>query len=102
MKAVRFLSRFALICNLCFLLFIFFRWLEQPKASGNIQDSIEQVPFVKELVILLGFTAIVVNIVMCIVYSICLFTSKFKQISTWLVIINFLFLFLQIFYFFFY
>jgi len=56
--------------------------------------------FVKELIVILGFTAIIINLIAVIIYFIFLLSGKLKQLPTWLVLTNFLFLLLQFYYFF--
>jgi hypothetical protein len=102
MKVVLFLSRFTFICNIAFLLFVFFRWIESGthvKASG---EKLIPVPFVQEVIITLGFSALIINLVMNLFYLGILMLGRIKALPSWLVITNFLFLLLEIFYFFFY
>ncbi len=75
--------------------------MELKKTVTHSTDKIIAVPFVKDIIITLGFTAIIVNLIMVIVYVIQLLSGK-KILKQWLVITNFLFLLLQIYYFFFY
>lgn len=99
MKVVLFFSRFAFICNIAFLLFVFFSWVEikRPKAAG---DRVLEISFVKELIITLGFTAILTNLVMNIIYAIFWSRGRLKVMPRWLIIANVLFLLLQFYYFF--
>ncbi len=70
MKVISFFSRFAVICNIAFLLFIFFSKLEIQKPVTQGRDTVIAVPFLKDLVITLGISAIIINLVMCIVYAV--------------------------------
>ena len=100
MKAVLFFSRFTFICNIAFLLFIFFSWREAGKQLANPGDTVIALPFLKEVIIILGFTAIVINLAMNIAYLICFLYGKLKLLPKWLVTVNALFLLAQFYYFF--
>jgi len=67
------------------------------KISG---DRVLPIPFVKELIITLGFTAIFINFIMSVIYLIFLFSAKLKATPRWLIIANVLFLLIQVYYFF--
>jgi ABC-type bacteriocin/lantibiotic exporter with double-glycine peptidase domain len=101
MRTLLFLSRFTFICNIAFLLFAFFRWLENSSHASGSADVISRVPFLKELIILLGFCAIFINIIMCVVYIILMAMRK-KELPWVFICTNFLFLIIQIIYFFYY
>jgi hypothetical protein len=102
MRLLNFLSKFTFICNLAFLLFVFFRWMEMKKPVTGAGDTVVAVPFFKDLIITLGMCAIVINLLMNIFYVLFLLRGKLKGVPMWLPVINFLFLAGQIFYFFFY
>jgi len=95
MKVILFFSRFTFICNIAFLLFVFFSWREAGKPS-NARDTVIALPFLKEVVIILGFTAIVINLAMNIVYLVCFLSGKAKLLPRWLVAVNALFLLIQL------
>ena len=101
MKVLRFFARFVLICNVSFLLFIFFSYLEHRKKVTSGTDAIIEVPFFKNLIVTLGFSAIFINISLQIVYVLVMLRRRI-QVPAWLVITNLLFLILQVYYFFFY
>ena len=102
MKIVRFLSRVAFICNISFLLFIFFRWMEVGKPAAQGGEALQSVPLFKDIIITLGIIAIVLNIALAIIYLIFLFSGKISRVPRWLVLINILFLLVQVYYFFFF
>ncbi len=102
MKVILFLSRFTLICNIAFVLFAFFRWLELSKPVKATGEKLIPVPFLQEAIITLGFSAIVINLVMNLFYLGILMLGRIKVLPPWIVITNFLFILLEIFYFFFY
>jgi len=101
MKVISFFSRFAFICNIAFLLFVFFSKMEAKKPVTQGRDTVEAVPFFKDIIITLGFSAIVINLLICLVYTVLVISRKPFYIPKWLAIINFIFLVLQFIYFFF-
>ncbi len=76
--------------------------MELKKAAHGNSDIVIPVPFLKNLIITLGFTAIIINLAMNLVYLMLMLSADSKKISSWLAIANFLFLILQVYYFFFY
>src|SRR5689334_10560097 len=101
MKVVLFFSRFTLICNTAFLLFAFFAWMESRNPVKSIAaDRAIGLPFLKELIVILGFTAIIINFLTNFIYLVCLFSGRLKLLPGWLVMTNFLFLVLEFYYFF--
>ena len=101
MRLFKFLSRFTFICNIAFLLFVFFRWMESKKTVTGSPDRVLAIPFFKDLVIILGVSAIVINLLMIIFYLLIVLRGKFKQVPVWLPVINCMFFMLQVIYFFF-
>jgi hypothetical protein len=88
MQAVKFLSRVAFICNICFLLTIILIWLKHPPEGAVVS-----------LVIILGyFLAVLFNGMANLCYLLLIFTgrSRLRMIPAWLVIANFLILILQL------
>ena len=100
MKVVSFFSRFAIICNIAFLLFILLGKMEAKKPVTTGRDTVVAVSYFKDIIITLGVAAIIVNLIMCIVYSVLVVTHKQNMIPKWLAIVNSLFLILQFLYFF--
>ena len=88
MRTIKFLSRVAFICNICFLLTAALIWMEHPPEGALVS-----------LVIVLGyFLAILFNVIVNICY---LFLFLFRKplpafVPLWLLVINFLFLILQL------
>lgn len=74
--------------------------MEIKKPVSGAGDKLIAVPFLKDLVITLGFSAIAINLLMNIFYLLFLVRGKLKNMSLLLPVINFIFLVVQIFYFF--
>lgn len=101
MKTVSFFSRFTIICNICFVLFAFFGLLENAGNTSALPGTVEKIPYLKELIIILGFPAIVINLLMCLAYGVLLLSKKKQFIPKWLAWINVGFLLIQFYYYFF-
>jgi hypothetical protein len=88
MRATAFLSRFALICN-----FLFVFCLVMQRTRDFIQSD-----GINATIITLGWViAPLVNIIVCIMYALRLLGKKPIGVKPWLVLLNFLFLLIQIF-----
>ena len=88
MSRLRFFSRVAFLCNICFLLALFILWLDQPPEGDMVS-----------LVIVIGFVlAVIVNFIVNFAYGIQLIRRKqlTPVIPRWLIIANFIFLIPQI------
>jgi len=88
MGLLRFLSRVAFICNVCFLLVSFSQWL--PQLPDNALTS--------DLIVMGWMVALVVNVFVNVILLILLCIGQLKKtgIRSWLLIVNFLFFTAQI------
>ena len=75
--------------------------MEARKPVTQGPDTAVPVSYFKDIIITLGISAILINLLMCIVYSILVIIGKQRLFSKRLAVINFLFLIFQFFYFFF-
>jgi len=101
MKVIAFFSRLTIICNIAFLLFIFLGQMEAKKPVTRNVDTVVPVSYFKDIIITLGVSAILINLLMCITYSVIIIIGKYKMLPKWLASINLVFLIFQFFYFFF-
>jgi hypothetical protein len=74
--------------------------LEAKKPAVAAPDAVLPLPFFKDLIIILGFSAIIINLVMCIVYAVVLVTKKVLPLPKWLAPVNFIFLLVEFYFFF--
>jgi hypothetical protein len=91
MQLVRFLSRVAFICNICFLATAFTQWLPwAPQLSNNGPTS--------TLIILGYFLSIIINILVNTTVIILFLFGRLRAagIRTWLLIVNLIFFVIQI------
>lgn len=74
--------------------------MEAKKPVTQSRDTVVAVSYFKDIIITLGVGAIIINLLMCIVYSVLIIIGKQNMIPKWLAILNVLFLILQFLYFF--
>lgn len=101
MKVISFFSKFTLICNGAFVVFIIFSQIESSKPANANPGTVAALPFFKDIIITLGFSAIIINLFMCLVYATLVIIGKTNLIPKWIAAINFVFLILQFYFFFF-
>ena len=82
MGVLRFLSRVAFICNICFILVSFCQWLP------HFPDT----PFTSEVLVLGWLVSLVVNVVIGIALLVVLLIGRLRKtgIRSWILIVNFL------------
>ena len=99
---MRIFSRITFLCNLSFLLFIILQYVELNSKKNNSNDGIIPLPFLTGTLVILGQLAIFINFIFCLILVIFMLRKKVLPVPRWLVIVNFIFLLLQVFYFFIY
>jgi len=77
-----------------------FNKIDAKKAIVGGKDTVVAIPFFKDLIIILGFSAIVINFLMCLVYLGAILAKKSFVLPKWLAIINFIFLIIEFYFFF--
>jgi hypothetical protein len=95
-------SRITFLCNLSFLLFIIFRYIEFSTKTEKGNDNLVQLPFVTGTLVILGQLAVFINFIFCLVILAFLLLKKVSPVPKWLVVVNFLFFLVQVFFFFIY
>ena len=100
MKILSFLSKFTFLCNLAFLIFAALNIFGSGNAGASGKSAPPEFDFFKNIIITLGFSAIVVNLLMCIAYASVLMAGKKALIPKWLPAINFLLLLFQFYFYF--
>lgn len=101
MKVVSFFSRFAIVCNIAFLVFIIMGRMEARTPVTQPTNTVMAVSYVKDIIITLGVGAIIINLALCIVYAILVARHKQALIPRNLALINCSFFIVQLIYFFF-
>lgn len=95
-------SRITFICNVSFIVFIMLAYIEFNNKKNSGADNIMPLPFITGTLVILGQFAIFINFIFCLIAMVLLLSKKMLPIPQWLVVINFLFLIAQVFYFFIY
>jgi hypothetical protein len=95
-------SRVAFICNISFIAFILLGYIELSHKKNKVAGDISPLPFITGILVILGQLAIFINLFYCLITLGMLFAKKIQQTPRWLVIANFLFLLIQLYYFFIY
>ena len=84
MPNIRFFSKVAFICNICFVMAIIIQWMPNPLHGELIATAV-----------ILGYVfAGIVNLIISFWIAILFFLGKLRQsgVPTWLIVANFLFL----------
>jgi hypothetical protein len=99
---MRIFSKFIFLCNLCFVAAVVLRFVENAnKKIGNVNSIIKLQPLQNTLVVL-GYGAIVFNLLYHLILLISFTTKSSNTLPKWVIWSNFLFLIIQVYYFFFY
>jgi len=98
---MRFFSKFVFICNLCFVASVILRLVENAqKKNEEFSGQILLKPIESTLVVL-GYGAIVLNLLFIVLCFYLLIAKRIKQIPRWIVITNLVFFVIEFYYFFF-
>jgi hypothetical protein len=98
---LRFFSKLVFICNLCFIAAVILREVENAnKKKGNFDGAIKLQPL-QSTIVVLGYSAIIINIILNLVMLVKFLLRKEQQLPKWLIWFNFLILLAQVYYFFF-
>lgn len=95
-------AKIAFICNISFVVFILLGYIEFNNRKNKIDDNIIPLPFVTGTLVVLGQFAIFINFIFCLITLIQLLSKRLQLIPRWYVIANFIFLLMQLYYFFIY
>jgi hypothetical protein len=97
---MRSFSRVAFICNIGFLVFVLLAYIELNEKREHAGGGLVQLPFLTGTLVILGQLAIFVNLAFCVFVLVILLLKKMNPAAQWLVITNFIFLLIQVYYFF--
>ncbi|MEO5967333.1 MAG: hypothetical protein ABIP69_03660 [Ferruginibacter sp.] len=97
---LRFYSKFVIICNIAFIISVIIRFIETGK-PGVASNKIIKFEPIENSIIILGYSAVIFNLIFILIISGLLMFSKQYNISRKTVIFCATMLVLQLFYFFF-
>ncbi len=98
---MKFFAKIVFLCNLCFIASVMLRFVENAKKKDEHFDGLVLLKPLESTLVVLGYTAILVNALFLLVYVIAIAAKKNKQIPRWIVLCNLVFFLLQVYYFFF-
>ncbi len=98
---MKFFSKFVFICNLCFVAAVILRFVENAKKKSSDFDGQILLKPLESTLVVLGYSAVIINALFLIACLFLLAAKKIKQILKWIVIANLVFFLIQIYYFFF-
>lgn len=98
---MKFFSKITFICNLCFVASVILRFVENAKKKDVDFTGLVLAKPLESTLVVLGYTAILVNALFLLAYVFAAAAKKTKQIPKWIVITNLVFFVLQVYYFFF-
>lgn len=97
---MRFFSKLLFICNICFIAAVIIRFIEKGRKAGGNTDAIIKLQPLENTLIVLGYSAIFLNIFFLIAIIYRLANGTLKTLPGWIVIFNLLIFTIQLFYFF--
>lgn len=98
---MKFFSKVVFICNLCFVASVILRFVEKAKQQQEDFRGLVLAKPLESTLVVLGYSAIIINAIFFIVYLLAAAAKKTKQVPRWIVIANLVFFVIQIYYFFF-
>ena len=96
---MKFFSKITFICNLSFLVFIALSFIELSNKKASSAYGILPLPFITGSLVILGQFAIFLNLIFNLITAVFFIFKKQLAIAQWLLIVNFLFLLMQLYYF---
>lgn len=98
---MKFFSKIVFICNLCFVASVILRFVEKTRQQQEDFRGLVLAKPLQSTLVVLGYSAIIINAIFFIVYLLAAAAKKTKHIPRWIVITNLVFFVIQIYYFFF-
>lgn len=96
---MKFFSKITFICNLGFLVFIVLRFIDFTDKKPSNENGILPLSFVTGNLVILGQFAIFLNLFFYVFIGVLFLFKKTPLVAAWLLIVNFLFLFIELSYF---
>ena len=98
---MRFFSRLVFICNCCFVAYVVLRFVELANKKNEQFNGAIKIQPLESTIVILGYGAIIVNLIFNLLLLMQLLLKKNSSVPKWLIWFNFLFLIIQVYYFFF-
>ena len=98
-RTMKFFSKITFICNLGFLVFVVLRFIDFSDKKPSTGNAILPLSFFTGNLVILGQLAIFLNLIFCFIVGVLFFLKKTPVVARWLLMANFLFLLIQVYYF---
>jgi len=85
---MRFFSKITVLCNACFLLSVVFWYVERHSKPGESTGQILPLPWLESTLVILGYGAIIVNLLFLLLYFIFVSLKMNIKIPKWIIIFN--------------
>ena len=85
---MRFFSKLTVFCNVCFLAAVVFWYLEMHKQKLGNGELVLPLPWLENILVILGYGAIVVNALFLILYFIFFSFKMELKVPRWIIIFN--------------
>ena len=85
---MRFFSKIAVICNICFLAYIVLWFIEMGKQKAGDSNQVLPLPWLEGLFVMLGYIAIFVNTLFLLLAFIFYSFKMNIKIPRWIIIFN--------------
>lgn len=84
---MRFFARLVAICNVCFIITVVMRYIEMNTAN-NSGETVTRLPFVQNTLVVLGYSAIVLNFIFLLLTVYLLLAKRINRVPRSLLIFN--------------
>lgn len=99
---MRFFSKLAVLCNVCFLFAVVFWYIEMHKKQEGADVRVIPLPWLESTLVILGYGAIIVNLLFLLIYFIIVSLKVNVKIPKWMIIFNVILFCCQVYFHFFY
>ena len=87
LNSMRFFARLVAICNLCFIVTVVMRYVENDTANKTGAE-LTRLPFIQNTLVVLGYSAIIMNFIFVLVFFYLLLTKRLARVPRFLLIFN--------------
>ena len=87
LNSMRFFARLVAICNLCFIVTVVMRYIENDTANKTGAE-LTKLPFIQNTLVVLGYSAIIMNFIFLLVFFYLLLTKRLVRVPRFLLIFN--------------
>lgn len=96
---MRFFSKITCICNICFLLSVVLRAIENLRIQHGNTNGILKLQPLESTVVILGYGAVFVNFIFFFISLYLIINGRIKQLPKWIVFFNLVLFPIQVIYF---